>query len=70
MLTLLQYHPTKHIDKSSLDYITPYNTLALFYKYKHSNVVDDVSYVLCIQNVFGKYKKDHYQVPYVEIFDR
>jgi hypothetical protein len=63
ILDLLQYHPTKHINKNNIEFVVlrkrkPYNTLALFYKYKTSEKVDDVSYVLCIQNIFGKYNRD------------
>lgn len=67
ILHLLQYHPTKHINIENIDYLTikmrkPYNTLALYYKYKNSEKEDDISYVLCIKNLFNKYQKDkHYE---------
>ena len=42
LLTLLQYHPTKHINIENIDYLiakirSPYNTLALYYKYKNND---------------------------------
>ena len=67
VLELLQDHPTKHIDIENIDYLfvkirPPHNKLALFYKYKNSETVDDISYTLCIKALFGKYNKDeHYE---------
>jgi len=67
ILNLLQYHPTKHIIIENIEYLKiknrpPFNKLALYYKYKNSEIEDDISYVLCITNLFGKYKKDvHYK---------
>jgi hypothetical protein len=64
---LLQYHPTKHINIENIDYLVvkirkPFNTLALFYKYKNNESEDDISYVLCIKNLFGRYDRDkHYE---------
>lgn len=63
VIELLSYHPTKHINKDNIDYLImksrkPYNKLALFYKYKNGSIEDDVSYILCIKNLFGKYSKD------------
>jgi len=63
ILHLLQYHPTKHIVPENIEYLIrkprpPYNTLALYYKYKGSPVEDDISYVMCIKNLFGKYSRD------------
>lgn len=63
ILSLLQYHPTKHINIDNIDYLIiklrkPFNKLSLFYKYKNSEIEDDISYILCIKNVFGKYNRD------------
>lgn len=63
VIELLSYHPTKHINKNNIDYLImkirkPYNKLALFYKYKHNDIIDDISYILCIKNLFGKYSRD------------
>jgi hypothetical protein len=63
ILTLLRYHPTKHIQTENIEYLTlkirpPYNTLSLYYKYKDNDIVDDISYVMCIKNMFGKYTRD------------
>lgn len=67
ILQLLQYHPTKDIDIENIDYLImkirkPFNKLALYYKYKYNEKEDDVSYILCIKNLFGKYDKSkHYE---------
>lgn len=63
VIELLSYHPTKHINKDNIDYLImktrkPYNKLALFYKYKNNEIIDDISYILCIKNLFGKYSRD------------
>lgn len=63
VLELLSYHPTKHINQDNIDYLImkprkPYNNLALFYRYKNGSIEDDVSYILCIKNLFGKYSRD------------
>ena len=63
ILELLQYHPTKNINIDNIDYLIirmrkPFNELALYYKYKNNNMEDDVSYILCIKNLFDKYDKD------------
>ena len=57
VLELLSYHPTKHISNDNIEYVKiksrkPFNTQALFYKYKNGDIEDDISYVLCI--VTGK----------------
>ena len=36
----------------------PFNTLALFYKYRNHDKVDDISWKLCIRNLYGKYNRD------------
>ncbi len=67
ILELIQYHPTKHINIENIDYLIvkirpPFNQLALFYKYKCNEKEDDISYILCIKNLFGKYDRDkHYE---------
>jgi hypothetical protein len=63
VLHVLAYHPTKHINVANIEYLTmkkrpPFNTLSLYYKYCDSVVIDDISYVLCIKNLFGKYSPD------------
>ena len=63
ILSLLSFHPTKNINIDNIDYLIykirpPYNKLALFYKYKNNDKEDDISYICCITNLFGKYKKD------------
>src|SRR6056300_669328 len=63
VIELLSYHPTKHINQNNIDYLImkprkPYNKLALFYKYKNGSIEDNVSYILCIKNLFGKYSRD------------
>ena len=74
ILTLLQYHPTKHINIENIDYLivkirSPYNTLALYYKYKNNEKDDDISYILCIKNLFNKYNKDkHYDEDVMNAF--
>jgi len=67
LLELLQYHPTKHINIENIDYLIikirkPFNKLALFYKYKYNEKEYDISYILCIKNLFNKYNRDkHYE---------
>ena len=67
ILELLKYHPTKHINIENIDYLIikvrkPFNKLALYYKYKNNDIEDDISYILCIKNLFGKYDRDkHYE---------
>jgi hypothetical protein len=63
ILSLLTFHPTKNIDVDNIDYLIykirpPYNKLALFYKYKNNDKIDDISYISCLTNLFDKYKKD------------
>lgn len=63
LLTLLEYHPTKNIKKSNIEYLVvrirpPFNTLSLFYKMDNKDhIEDDVSYRLCLQVLFKKYDK-------------
>lgn len=60
---LVKYHPTKQIDVNNLEWLKmkprkPYNKPALYYKYKKSDIVDDISLKLCIRNLYGKYNRD------------
>ena len=62
ILSLLEFHPTKKLNIETIDYLIlkvrkPFNQLALFYKCKNNDKLDDISYVICIQNIFGKYKQ-------------
>ena len=67
ILELLQYHPTKNIDTRDIEYLIikvrkPFNKMALYYKYKNNDTEEDISYTLCIKNLFGKYNRDqHYE---------
>ena len=63
ILQLLTYHPVKSLDISKLEYVKidlrpPYNSRSLFYKYKNSDTIDDISWCLCIRNLYGKFKPD------------
>ena len=55
---LVTHHPTKQINLDNVEWFkmkirAPYNTPALFYKYKNSRNEDDISWNLCIRNLFG-----------------
>ena len=55
---LIKCHPTKQID--NIEWLkmktrTPYNKLALYYKNSITGVVDDISWKLCIRNLYGKW---------------
>ena len=61
--TLVKHHPTKNIDINNIEWFKmkrrlPFNNLALFYKYKNNNKEDDISWKLCIRNLFGKYNRN------------
>ena len=63
IIDLIKYHPTKTIDIINLEWLkmkirSPFNKLSLFYKYKNSDVEDDISWKLCIRNLYGKYNHD------------
>ena len=63
LLDLLQYHPTKKIIPANIDYLIirirpPFNKPALFFKYRDCEIEDDISYVSCIKNLFGKYSEE------------
>ena len=60
IIELLQYHPTKKLHIDNIEYLKilsrpPYNKPSIFYKYKDADENDDISWKLCIQNLFGKY---------------
>jgi hypothetical protein len=60
---LMKYHPTKKIDIDKVEWLKmkirpPYNKLALYYKYKNSEIEDDISWILCIRNLYGRYSRD------------
>tara|TARA_Y100001970_G_C14191391_1_gene835594 strand:- start:195 stop:857 length:663 start_codon:yes stop_codon:yes gene_type:complete len=60
---LVKHHPTKRIDVNKVEWFKvelrpPFNTPALFYKYKNSRIKDDISWKLCIRNLYGKYNRD------------
>jgi hypothetical protein len=59
---LIQYHPTKKLNFDNMEWLMmkkrpPYNNLALFYKNKNNLNYDDISWKLCIRNLYGKF--DH-----------
>lgn len=63
VLDVLSWHPTKKIKQENIEFLVmkrrpPFQHFALFYKYKNNDTVDDVSYVLCIRNLFGKYNRN------------
>jgi len=63
ILQLMKFHPSKTINPDNIEYLVikprlPYKTLSLYYKYKDSEIVDDVSYVACIKNLFGVFEKE------------
>lgn len=63
IVSLLQHHPTKKIE--NIEYLIvklrpPFNTRALYFYDNKCKEEDDVSYKMCIQNLFGKYKKDNH----------
>ena len=60
---LVKYHPTKQIDINNVEWLKmkprkPFNNIALFYKYKESDIVDDIAWKDCIRNLYGKYNRD------------
>ena len=61
---LVKYHPTKQIDANNVEWFKmkirkPFNNLSLFYKYKNNKKEDDISWKLCIRNLYGKYSRDY-----------
>lgn len=60
---IIRYHPTKNIDVDNIEWLKmikryPHNTLALHYKYKNDNTIDDISWKYCIRNLYGKWNFD------------
>lgn len=60
---LVTYHPTKQINVDNVEWFKikirpPFNKASLFYKYKNSINEDDISWKLCIRNLYGNYKRD------------
>ena len=65
---LVKYHPTKTIDPTNLEWLKmkrrpPFNKAALFYKNKNDaqcdpGVEDDISWTLCIRNLYGRFDHD------------
>lgn len=60
IIELIKYHPTKQLDINNIDWLKmksrpPFNKLALFYKYKNNINEDDISWKLCIRNLYNKY---------------
>jgi len=56
---LVKHHPTKKITNVEylfMDKRPPFNGISLFYKSNDSHKIDDISYVICIKNLFGKFK--------------
>jgi len=63
IIELVKFHPTKQININNIEWFKmkkrlPYNTLALFYKYNNNDTEDDISWKLCIKNLYGKYNRD------------
>ena len=63
MLELVEYHPTKDIKLENLEWlkikIHPYyKKPALYFKNKNDTEDDDLSWILCIRNLYGKYNAD------------
>lgn len=59
---LLTHHPTKKIQKENISYIMvkirpPFNQRALYFKLKEQPL-DDISYIQCIKNLFGKFSSN------------
>jgi hypothetical protein len=57
---IIKYHPTKKLDRSNIEWLQmkkrpPYNNLALCYKDKYTSKIDDISWKLCIRNLYDKY---------------
>ena len=60
---LIKYHPYKKIDSNNVEWLKlkirePYNKPALYYKYKNSEIIEDISWHKCIKHLYGKYYKD------------
>jgi hypothetical protein len=57
---LVKYHPTKKI-KDEYDLMMkirpPHNKLSLYYRNNETGGIDDISWILCIRNLYGKYNQ-------------
>jgi len=63
IIELIKYHPTKQLYNNNIEWLKmktrpPYNKLALFYKYKNNNTEDDISWKICIRNLYNKYIRE------------
>jgi len=63
IIELVKYHPTKQININNVIWFKmklrpPFNKPALHYKYKNSDIIDDISWKLCIKNLYKKYNRD------------
>ena len=67
ILELLTYHPYKQLNRDILSSLTMekgmFNQPVLSYKLNDTDTFDEISYVKCIQNLFGKYKSDDVDRP-------
>jgi hypothetical protein len=55
---IVRHHPTKNIkdnDVLVMKIRPPYNKLSLYYRNNDTGKLDDISWVLCIRNIYGKY---------------
>jgi len=62
IIELITHHPTKQLNIYNIEWLRmkirpPYNKLALFYKDKNTSNIDDISWKLCVRNLYGKYNK-------------
>ena len=63
IIELITHHPTKQLNIYNIEWLRmkirpPYNKLALFYKDKNTSNIDDISWKLCVKNLYGKYNKN------------
>jgi len=63
IMELVEYHPTKKIKLENVEWLMmknrpPYFTTALYYKNKGKDEDDDISWKLCIRNLYGKFDND------------
>lgn len=64
IIELIEYHPTKKLCIDDIEWLKmknrqPFNQLALFYKNKHTQEIDDISWKMCIRNYYGKYNVEN-----------
>ena len=60
---LIEFHPTKKLKKENIEKLMikvrpPFNKLALHYKSYDEDKEDDISWKLCIRNLFDKYSEE------------